>query len=57
MECICGSHKPSWRLYDARGIYVSRVCKSCITAVKAKYRPEIFEDSGYDVDESIEEDL
>jgi hypothetical protein len=54
--CICGSGKFSEKLFDARGIYVSRVCEDCEETVKARYRPGIFEDSGYDCDEQIYED-
>jgi hypothetical protein len=56
MTCICGSDKEGWRLYDARGIYISRVCEDCEAEVKLKYRPEIFEDSNYECDEAIDED-
>lgn len=46
----------SWALYDARGIYVSRVCEDCEEEVKSQYRPEIFADSSYETDEPIDED-
>lgn len=46
----------SWPLYDARGIYVSRVCDACIDKVKSQYRPEIFDDSSYETDEPIDAD-
>jgi len=55
-ECICGSGLPSEQLYDARGIYVSRVCEACEAEVRSRYRPEIFSDSGYECDEPIEEE-
>lgn len=44
-----------WRLYDAQGIYLCRVCPTCEETKKACYRPEIL--TGYDqsdVDEPIE---
>ena len=52
--CQCGSGEPWWHLFDASGIYVARVCDACEAAVKRKYRPEIFEDSGYETDEPKE---
>jgi hypothetical protein len=54
--CICGSGLPSQRLYDAKGIYVSRVCAKCEAEVRSHYRPEIFTDPAYKVDEPIEEE-
>lgn len=47
-ECPCGSGKEANVLHDARGISCGFVCDSCIDTVKAKYRPEIFEDASYD---------
>lgn len=52
--CPCGSGKESWWLNDARGIPCGRVCDDCEDRVRAKYRPEIFSDSGYHADEPIE---
>jgi hypothetical protein len=46
----------SWLMYDARGIYVSRVCKVCENEVKSRYRADIFTDSEYWADEPIDED-
>ena len=54
--CSCGSGLASDALYDARGIYVARVCAKCEQRVKARYRPEIFTDSRYETDEPIEEE-
>ena len=45
----------TWGEYDARGIYLCRVCDTCVDAKLARYRPEIL--TGYDqsdVDEPIE---
>ena len=45
-----------WDEYDAQGIFLTRVCDSCVEEKLSKYRPEIL--SGYsqsDVTESIEE--
>ena len=53
--CKCGSNLPSWREYDAQGIYLCRVCDACRDKQLARFRPEIL--TGYDqsdVDEPIE---
>jgi hypothetical protein len=55
-ECPCGSGQYPEKLYDARGLFVSYICKECEVSVRAKYRPEIFEDSSYECDEPIDED-
>ena len=52
--CKCGSGNDRQPLYDARGIFCTYVCSSCIASVKAKYRPEIFSDAQYEADEEIE---
>lgn len=52
--CHCGSGKPSWLLYDARGICCGRVCEECELRVRRKYRPEIFTDGNYWTDEPVE---
>lgn len=52
--CHCGSGEPWFELRDASGIYCCRCCDRCENAAKAKYRPEIFEDSGYETDEPKE---
>ncbi len=52
--CPCGSGEPRYILYDARGIECGYVCEKCEEAVRARYRPEIFEDSNYECDEPIE---
>lgn len=54
--CSCGSKEPRYELVDARGIFCAYVCTQCEEAVKAKYRPDIFEDGDYWADEPIEED-
>jgi hypothetical protein len=52
--CGCGSGKERWPLYDARGIFCAYVCDKCEDKVRAKYRPEIFDDPAYEADEPIE---
>ena len=55
-HCRCGSGESPYPLLDARGIYVAKVCSECEDGVKARFRPEIFEDSQYSCDEQIEPD-
>ncbi len=55
-HCLCGSGEPSRDLYDARGIYCTRVCGACQERRIMEFRPEIFTDSQYECDEPIEED-
>jgi hypothetical protein len=40
--CGCGSGRWDWELLDGRGIYLRRVCDSCVSRVRKEYRPEIF---------------
>lgn len=55
--CACGSGKAREELEDARGIFVAYVCEACVAKVKAKYRPEIFENPQYDTyGEAVDED-
>lgn len=51
--CNCGSGRPSYELFDARGIGCGRVCDSCVDKRKATYRPEIFTNPNYWADEPI----
>lgn len=53
--CPCGSGHIRFPLIDARGIFCCFVCPDCESAKRAKYRPEIFEDSRYHADEDISE--
>ncbi len=56
IPCPCGNSPTySYPLYDARGIYVARVCDQCEEKKKLSYRPDIFTDSQYWADEPIEE--
>lgn len=55
--CGCGSLKHYEDIYDARGIFVTRVCDNCREEKLRGYRPEIFVDSQYDTyGECVEED-
>ena len=56
MECMCGSGKQQFALYDARGIYCCAVCDDCEDDKRAKYRADVFTDSQYDCDEYIDSD-
>jgi hypothetical protein len=55
-ECICGSGLDSWREYDARGIYLTRVCEQCEKERLSHFRPEVLTDPDYETCEPIEED-
>jgi len=41
---MCNSGKYHEAVYDARGIYVGKVCEDCEKQTLAPYRPEIFTD-------------
>jgi hypothetical protein len=51
--CQQSSHE-MYELCDARGIFCAYVCDECIDEAKRGYRPEIFTDSQYETDETIE---
>ena len=53
---MCNSGKYHEAIYDARGIYCGAVCENCEAELRARFRPDIFTDSTYWVDERIEED-
>lgn len=56
--CPCGSGQEGFPLTDARGIFCATVCDACEASKRAKYRPEIFEDSQYEADDlGDDEDL
>lgn len=55
--CVCGSGLPSEEVKDARGIYLARVCRKCRAERLAGFRPEVLNDSGYECDEAIEEEV
>lgn len=54
--CNCGSREERYELMDARGIFCAYVCEKCEDEVRAKYRPEIFEDGDYECDEYVNDD-
>jgi hypothetical protein len=54
-KCRCGSGLEREAVHDARGIFVSYVCRECRAEKLAGYRPEIFTDPGYSHDEPLEE--
>lgn len=49
-----GEH--TWAEYDARGIYLCRVCEHCEEAKLSRYRRDVLEDSNYECDEPIDPD-
>ena len=55
-HCPCGSGEISRDIYDARGLYLARVCGHCIERRMGAFRPEVLTDRNYDHDEPIEED-
>lgn len=55
-ECFCGSGKYPEDIYDARGLFVTRVCDACKKDRLSGYRADIFTDGNYWSDEPIEED-
>lgn len=42
-----------WDEYDARGIYLCKVCERCERDKLAAYRPEVLTDPGYELDEEV----
>lgn len=46
---------PTWDEYDARGIYLCRVCRFCVKQKLSRYRPDVLSDPNYWADEPIEE--
>lgn len=56
IKCCCGSGLPTEDIYDARGIFIIRVCKKCKKEKLSGFRPEIFENNSYTVNEQINSD-
>ena len=50
------SREDSWEEFDARGIYLCRVCDNCRAEKLAGFRPEVLSDSNYEHDEPISEE-
>ncbi len=46
----------TWELFDARGIYLTRVCEKCEETKSKQYRLDVLNDSNYWTDEPIEEE-
>ena len=46
----------SWKAYDARGIYLCRVCERCEAHKMRGYRPDVLTDFNYWSDEPIDYD-
>ena len=53
--CSCGSGLESEEIYDARNIYVARVCEKCRKEKLSHYRKDIFTDPNYWCSEEIDE--
>jgi hypothetical protein len=51
-KCGCGSNKERYELKDARGISCGYVCDDCVKEKMDTFRPEVFEDSHYDMPEA-----
>ena len=54
VQVECDDHR--WDEYDARGIYLCKVCTKCEKAKLSRYRPEVLTDSCYAADEPIDPD-
>ncbi len=55
-ECPCGSGEMSRDLHDARGLFLARVCGSCLEARLNSYRPDVLTDPSYEHDEPLDEE-
>lgn len=47
----------TWDEYDARGLYLCKVCDHCVEKKLSRYRPDVLTDGNYWADEPIEEDF
>jgi hypothetical protein len=53
----CMHHsQDTWAEYDARGLYLEKVCDLCVKYKLSKYRPEVLTDGNYESHEPIEPD-
>ena len=52
------SHKDegTWAEYDARGIYLTKVCDLCVVHKLRAYRPDVLQNPSYKTDEPIEDE-
>ncbi len=48
--------RPTWDEYDARGIYLCKVCDKCVKEKLSGFRREVLTNSNYSHDEPISED-
>lgn len=55
--CDCGSGEYRYDLCDARGIFIAYICSKCEANHMSGFRPEIFIDSHYECDESVDEEF
>lgn len=53
-ECSCGSGLTKHDLTDARGIFCGYVCSECEKRKRDTYNADIFENTQYETDETIE---
>jgi hypothetical protein len=54
--CPCGSGLDRWELRDARGIFCCFVCAECEHRKRSAFRPKVFTDPNYAVDEDVDND-
>jgi hypothetical protein len=53
----CMHHdQDTWDEYDARGIYLTKVCDVCVHAKLAMFRKDVLYDPSYETDEPIEDE-
>ena len=45
----------TWDEYDARGIYLTKVCDNCVEAKLEPFRKDVLTNPAYECDEPIEE--
>jgi hypothetical protein len=53
---MCGSGDTRRAVHDARGIFLTFVCKKCKERKLSEFRPDVLTDSNYWHDEPIEDD-
>jgi hypothetical protein len=55
-RCSCGSDVEPEKIYDARGIYLTRACPRCQPEKLSRFRPEVLTNPRYEADEDIDGD-